>query len=132
MVAFGVFGLSTQLDFLLLWLWQDASIDYENLMVDLITNLTEAKLSSYVKTWIWFEFFCMLFGLAVLHWQVTCFDHRFCIDRLKPQNKQHVLNPICYTPPDCEIFWVRPRLQSIGVFHVSVQSRDVWLCFKTD
>lgn len=50
MVAFGVFGLSTQLDFLLLWLWQDASIDYENLMVDLITNLTEAKLSSYVKT----------------------------------------------------------------------------------
>lgn len=38
---FCVFGLSTQLDFLLLWLWQDASIDYENLMVDLITNLTE-------------------------------------------------------------------------------------------
>jgi len=48
MVAFGVFGLvSTQLDFLLLW--QDASTDNENLMVDLIINLTKAKLSSYVN-----------------------------------------------------------------------------------
>jgi len=45
MVAFAVLDSPLRL-----LLWQDASIDYENLMVDLITNLTKAKLSSYVKT----------------------------------------------------------------------------------